>query len=185
MVLLKINSIFAAVITLIKINNIMSEFDNTLLQKPEIFSSLGTVPGASIASIITSDNILYHLTYINFLEGCKTRIKNMHWAAKNLLNSDKRGTHLYLDAFLGEVSDFQDTVAEVSQGMYEELKPKDVCGTVLTCETPTELMSQMITRTLSYYEGLIDDAKSSGIKSEVEAFIAKLYKYKYLFRLTE
>ena len=46
-------------------------------------------------------------------------------------------------------------------------------------------MSQMITRTLSYYEGLIDDAKSSGIKSEVEAFIAKLYKYKYLFRLTE
>ena len=182
MVLLKINSIFAAVITLIKINNIMSEFYNTLLQKPEIFSSVSTVPGASI---ISSDNILYHLTYINFLEGCKTRIKNMHWAAKNLLNSDKRGTHLYLDAFLGEVSDFQDTVAEVSQGMYEELKPKDVCGTVLTCETPTELMSQMITRTLSYYEGLIDDAKSSGIKSEVEAFIAKLYKYKYLFRLTE
>lgn len=160
----------------------MNDFDSTMLQTPPVFSNGST--GVSI-NIVYPEGIKYHLGYINFLEGCKTRIKNMHWAAKNLLNSDKKGVHQYLDAFLFEVSSVQDTIAEVAQGMYEELKLKDVVGEVIDCETTSELMNKMISKTLEYYSGLTTDAKNSGIKSDVEVFISLLYKYKYLFRLTE
>ena len=130
------------------------------------------------------DGLQYFINYISVLEGAKTKIKNLHWAAKKLEIPNKRGAHVYLDDFLEVVQAFQDTVAEVSQGILGEMNVDSIRGTLISCSTPLELINWITDRTLMFYSGLLTDALYVGIKSETETFIKDLCKYKYLFRLT-
>ena len=50
------------------------------------------------------------LEFVNELEGYKTKFKNFHWSAPNLTY------HKCIDKFLDELTEFQDAVAETSQG---------------------------------------------------------------------
>jgi len=127
----------------------------------------------------------YFIKYICILEGVKTKIKNFHWAAKNLPNNDKRGTHLYLDDLLGEVSDFQDTVAEGSSGILGFMSIDAVCGIPVPATSTADLMSYMKNQTLSFYDNMPIGSVYAGLKSETEVFIEIINKYTYLFRLTE
>ena len=128
----------------------------------------------------------FFLNYINLLEGSKTACKAMHWGVLNLKVSDKRGTHLYLDDFLEIVSDFQDRIAESSQGILGTfLSIKNVKGLEISTETPKEFISYIQTETNSFYEMIPEDSIYQGIKSETEVFILDLNKYMYLFTLTE
>ena len=52
----------------------------------------------------------FFISFINLLEGWKTKCKNLHWAAP------KKNIHVYLDEFLGIISDYQDGLAEEYQG---------------------------------------------------------------------
>jgi hypothetical protein len=52
------------------------------------------------------------IDFINVLEGYKTRIKNLHWAAEAM------NIHLRLDEMLGVVSDYEDSIAEESMGIF-------------------------------------------------------------------
>ena len=133
----------------------------------------------------TPTGLQYFINYINVLEGAKTKIKNLHWGAKNLPNSDKRGAHLYIDDFLGIVEDFQDTVAESSSGILGEMDLNAVSGVPMTCTTPRDLINTLLDKTISFYENLPSGTQYVGIRSETEVFIKDLTKYKYLFRLTE
>lgn len=133
----------------------------------------------------TPTGLQFFINYINVLEGAKTKIKNLHWGAKNLPNSDKRGAHLYLDDFLEIVGDFQDTIAESSSGILGEMDLNAISGVGLTCTTPRDLISILIDKTTAFYENLPSGTVYTGIKSETEVFIKDLTKYKYLFRLTE
>ena len=139
-------------------------------------SSLGTEPKTGLP---------FFVDYINELEGAKTKIKNLHWAAKTLPVSDKRGTHLYLDDFLGIVGDFQDTVAESSQGILGEMSAASIKGKDLPCVTPKELIRYLLEVTVAFYNSMPAETVYVGIKSETEVFIKDLTKYKYLFRLAE
>ena len=133
----------------------------------------------------TPTGLQYFISYINVLEGAKTKIKNLHWGAKNLPNADKRGAHLYLDDFLDIVSEFQDTVAESSSGILGEMSLNAISGVSLSCTTPGELINILLDKTTSFYDNLPSGTQYVGIKSETEVFIKDLTKYKYLFRLTE
>lgn len=127
----------------------------------------------------------FFINFINVLEGAKTKIKNLHWAAKNLPNSDKRGAHLYLDDFLEIVGDFQDTIAESSSGICGEMGVNAIAGVSIQCSTPRELLDHLLMKTTEFYEAIPTSTEFVGIKSETEVFILNLTKYKYLFRLTE
>ena len=126
----------------------------------------------------TPTGLQYFISYINVLEGAKTKIKN-------LPNADKRGAHLYLDDFLDIVAEFQDTVAESSSGILGEMSLNAISGVSLSCTTPGELINILLDKTTSFYDNLPSGTQYVGIKSETETFIKDLTKYKYLFRLTE
>ena len=46
------------------------------------------------------------ISFLNKLEGWKTKCKNLHWAAP------KKNIHVYLDEFLDILGDYQDGLAE-------------------------------------------------------------------------
>ena len=121
----------------------------------------------------------FFITYINQLEGVKTRIKNLHWAAP------KNNIHQYLDEFLDIVSDFQDTVAETYMGILGKMGPLDING--IGCDTPNAmaLIERVTELTKRFYEGLPEGVEFKGIGSETETFVKDCEKYKYLFSLCD
>lgn len=136
-------------------------------------------------SVPNPSGLSYFISYLNVLEGIKSKIKNLHWAAKKLPNADKRGAHLYLDEFLDIVVEFQDTVAESSQGILGIMETNAICGTPFTCSSTKELVDYMKSKTEDFYNNLPSGTDYVGIKSETEVFIKDITKYNYLFQLTE
>ena len=47
----------------------------------------------------------FFISFLNRLEGWKTKCKNLHWAAP------KKNIHVYLDEFLSILSGYQDSLA--------------------------------------------------------------------------
>lgn len=132
----------------------------------------------------THSGLQFFIDYINVLEGLKTKIKNLHWAAKKLSCSNKRGAHLYLDELLDIVAGFQDTVAESSQGILGEMNTSDVQGIPVPTNDPMETVKWALVKTMAFYDTIPVGTEYVGIKSETEVFIKDLTKYKYLFNLT-
>lgn len=125
-----------------------------------------------------SDRNLF-LGFINKLEGYKTRIKNLHWAAP------KKNIHVYLDEFLVIVSDFQDSLAETYMGILGKMQPDAVHGIPAEGNDALTMINHLIDETEGFYEEIPEDTGYKGISSETETFIKDLQKYKYLFSLCD
>lgn len=115
--------------------------------------------------------------FLNILEGYKTRCKNLHWAADNI------NTHEYLDKFLGEISEFQDSIAEGYLGIKGNLDDDDIQGVFIKADSAFELVFKLRGDLLYFYEVLPDIPLYKGLLSECENFIQVVNKYKYLFSL--
>lgn len=125
-----------------------------------------------------SDRNLF-LNFINKLEGYKTRIKNLHWAAP------KKNIHVYLDEFLVIVSDFQDSLAETYMGILGKMQPDAVRGIPAEGNDALTMIDHLIEETEGFYEEIPEDTGYKGITSETETFLKDLQKYKYLFSLCD
>lgn len=119
------------------------------------------------------------IDFLNRLEGWKTKCKNLHWA------SFKKNIHTYLDDFLKVLQDYQDGLAEEEMGIYGRMLPNVIVGTASMSNTPKDFIYEVKTATLSFYEGLPQDAVHAGIRSECETFIHDINKYIYLFSLCD
>ena len=140
----------------------------------------------SVSGVLNvSSGLQQYIDFINILEGVKTRIKNMHWASKKIANSDKRGVHIYLDDLLSVIADFQDMLAESSQGIYGSMNLDSISAVSFTAGTPKELVGYIQGKTSEFYTGIPDTPSLAGIKSETEVLIKDLQKYQFLFSLTE
>lgn len=140
-----------------------------LVPKPQAYAKGGPVQGLSP-----------FLSFINQLEGYKTKCKNLHWAAP------KNNVHVRLDEFLDIISDYQDTVAEGIMGVLGiHLGPNDVSGISSTASTASQLVKEVKDSTLAYYSKIPDSPLYAGLKSECETFIQNVNKYDYLFSLTD
>ncbi|MDQ9827103.1 hypothetical protein RFZ44_27960, partial [Acinetobacter sp. 163] len=64
----------------------------------------------------------FFISFLNQLEGWKTKCKNLHWAAP------KKNIHVYLDEFLNILSDYQDGLAEEYQGLLGHMQPNAIRG---------------------------------------------------------
>ena len=128
----------------------------------------------------------FFLDYINFLEGIKTHCKAMHWGIMNVDVKSKRGAHIYLDDFLEIISNYQDMIAETTQGIFgnfitlKNIKGKPVPEGV--AETPHDFCQWLQNNVITFYNMLTAPALV-GIKSETETFIKDIQKYNYLFNL--
>lgn len=119
------------------------------------------------------------LTFINRLEGWKTKCKNLHWAAP------KKNIHVYLDEFLTILSDYQDSLAEEYQGLLGHMQPNVVKGTPSEVLNALDMILEIKIETLKFYETIPTGVEYSGIRSECETFIHNILKYKYLFELCD
>lgn len=124
-------------------------------------------------------NATKFIDFINRLEGWKTKCKNLHWA------SLKKNIHTYLDDFLTVLSEYQDGLAEEEMGIYGRMLPNVIVGTTSMATNAKEFIDEVRAATLTFYEGLPQDALHAGIRSECETFIHNINKYRYLFSLTD
>ena len=121
----------------------------------------------------------FFISFINLLEGWKTKCKNLHWAAP------KKNIHVYLDEFLGVISDYQDGLAEEYQGLLGHMQPNVIKGTPSDVLNAMDFINEVKAGTTKFYENIPEWTLYAGIRSECETFIHNILKYKYLFELTD
>ena len=119
------------------------------------------------------------ISFINLLEGWKTKCKNLHWAAP------KKNIHVYLDEFLDIISDYQDSLAEEYQGLLGHMQPNAVKGTPSDVLNAMDFINEVKSGTFKFYDNIPEETSYAGIRSECETFIHNILKYKYLFELCD
>ena len=121
----------------------------------------------------------FFISFLNQLEGWKTKCKNLHWAAP------KKNIHVYLDEFLDILSDYQDGLAEEYQGLLGHMQPNAIKGTASDTLNAMDFINEVKAGTIKFYENIPEGTLYAGIRSECETFIHNILKYKYLFELTD
>ena len=121
----------------------------------------------------------FFINFINKLEGFKTKCKNLHWSAP------KKNIHVYLDDFLGVISDYQDSIAEDYQGILGHMNPNVIEGVKSQSLNAIDFIKEVDIATETFYNNIPNDTCYVGIKSETETFIHNIFKYKYLFEITD
>ena len=145
-----------------------------LLRKPVYSSSQSNQ--SVVEEISTEQKII---NFINIIEGWKTKCKNLHWSAP------KKNIHVYLDEFLGILSDYQDGLAEETMGIFSKFQPNILKGSECECLNALDFIMEVKGVTFNFYSSLPDDVSLAGIKSECETFIHNIHKYIYLFNLCD
>ena len=144
-----------------------------MFEKDSLFT-----PMESSRSIEVSGSQFF-INFLNQLEGWKTKCKNLHWAAP------KKNIHVYLDEFLGILSDYQDGLAEEYQGLLGHMQPNVIKGTPCDCLNAIDFINEVKSNTYKYYDNIPEGTSYAGIKSECETFIHNILQYKYLFELCD
>lgn len=121
----------------------------------------------------------FFISFLNQLEGWKTKCKNLHWAAP------KKNIHVYLDEFLVILSDYQDGLAEGYMGILEQMQPNVIKGTASNTLNAIDFIEEVKVGTLSFYDKIPQEIIYKGITSECETFIQNINKYRYLFGLCD
>ena len=124
----------------------------------------------------TSD---FFINFLNRLEGWKTKCKNLHWAAP------KKNIHVYLDEFLGILSDYQDSLAEGYMGILGRMQPNVIKGISSDTLNAVDFINEVRGATIVFYDKIPQETVYKGIASECETFIQNINKYKYLFELCD
>lgn len=126
------------------------------------------------------------INFLNKLEGYKTKIKNFHWSARTLV---QRGylaepIHVRLDELLDEVSEFQDSIAEGSMGLFGDIPLNTIEGTSCMCIDPIDLLDTMCVSVLEFYD-LLKDNEYMGLRADTESFFNRLKVHRYLATLSK
>lgn len=121
----------------------------------------------------------FFISFLNRLEGWKTKCKNLHWAAP------KKNIHVYLDEFLDILSEYQDGLAEEFQGLLGHMQPNAIRGIESNTLNAIDFIMEVKQGTYKFYTNIPEGVEYSGIKSECETFIHNILKYKYLFELCD
>lgn len=115
--------------------------------------------------------------FTNFLEGVKTRSKNVHW------KEEDNAKHKYLDDLIDELSDYEDKIMEAGQSGFGRFKDGEINGEEIEVNDPIELVDLIIDRTREFYSKLDNNPEYAGEKSWVEDFMATLKQTKYRLQL--
>lgn len=115
--------------------------------------------------------------FANFLEGVKTRSKNVHW------KEEDNAEHKYLDDLLEKLSGYEDKIMEAGQSGFGRFKDGEINGEEIEVNDPVELVDLIIDRTREFYSRLDNNPEYAGEKSWVEDFMATLKQTKYRLQL--
>lgn len=115
--------------------------------------------------------------YANFLEGVKTRSKNVHW------KEEDNSKHVYLDDLIEELSEYEDKIMEAGQSEFGRFEDGSVNGEEINVNNPIELVDLIIERTKTFYDKIGDNTDYVGEKSWTEDFLATLKQTKYRLQM--
>lgn len=115
--------------------------------------------------------------YANFLEGVKTRSKNVHWGEED------NSKHVYLDDLIEELSEYEDKIMEAGQSEFGRFEDGSVNGEEINVNDPIELVDLIIERTKTFYNKIGDNTDYIGEKSWTEDFLATLKQTKYRLQM--
>jgi hypothetical protein len=90
--------------------------------------------------------------------------------------------HRLMDDIASSVSDNQDEVAEISQGLFGQIKKNELKPTKYEISDSRKLLEDIISDTNNFYK-TIDGDMFIGLRSVIEAFLGDLNKFQYLLTL--
>lgn len=118
------------------------------------------------------------LDFVNELEGYKCKFKNLHWSAPTL------SYHKVIDKFLDELTEFQDSIAEISQGYCgKQYAVNEIRGKNYSFNNATQALRDLDDTVLSFEKSIASLEGGSGIMNCVNDFQQDILEYKYLFML--
>lgn len=116
-------------------------------------------------------------TYLNFLEGAKTRLKNIHWGEED------NSKHVYLDDLSENVSEFEDKIAEASQAGFGRFKDGEIQGDEVEESDPIAICQMIFDKTVEFRKELAGRDEYNGEVSWIDDFLATLKQSKYRLQL--
>lgn len=117
------------------------------------------------------------LSYVNLLEGYKTKFKNLHWSAKD------DPLHKRVDEFLAELSSFQDSISEDIQGTIGPFATNEIKGTDVSANDALTAIQTLFKETVSFRSKVEGGEDYFGLVSEIDNFCHNIKKYIYLFKM--
>lgn len=116
-------------------------------------------------------------TYLNFLEGAKTRLKNIHWGEED------NSKHVYLDGLSENVSEFEDKIAEAGQAGFGRFKDGEIQGDEVEESDPIAICQMIFDKTVEFRKELAGRDEYNGEVSWIDDFLATLKQSKYRLQL--
>lgn len=116
-------------------------------------------------------------TYLNFLEGAKTRLKNIHWGEED------NSKHVYLDDLSENVSEFEDKIAEAGQAGFGRFKDGEIQGDEVEESDPIAICQMIFDKTVEFRKELAERDEYNGEVSWIDDFLATLKQSKYRLQL--
>lgn len=115
--------------------------------------------------------------YLNFLEGAKTRLKNIHWGEED------NSKHVYLDDLSENVSEFEDKIAEAGQAGFGRFKDGEIQGDEVEESDPIAICQMIFDKTVEFRKELAGRDEYNGEVSWIDDFLATLKQSKYRLQL--
>lgn len=115
--------------------------------------------------------------YLNFIEGMKTRLKNVHW------KEEDNAVHVYLDDLTNDVSEFEDKLAEAGQSEFGRFQDGDIQGESIEESNPIRLCEMIFDKTKEFRSELEKREDYEGEISWIDDFLATLKQTKYRLQL--
>lgn len=115
--------------------------------------------------------------YLNFIEGAKTRLKNIHWGEED------NSKHVYLDDLSEEVGEFEDKIAEAGQAGFGRFKDGEIQGDKVEEDDPVKICQMIFDRTIEFRKELEGKDEYNGEISWIDDFLASLKRSKYRLQM--
>ena len=163
--------------------SIRVDFDD--LEKADLFKSMVEqyksegdlgITGVDVIDDEGADKEIFR-DYLNFIEGAKTRIKNLHWTEED------NAKHVYLDELSEEVSKFEDKIAEAGQANFGRFKDGEIVGMDIQTSDPIMIVDLLLDMTNAFRSKLNERLVYNGEISWVDDFLATLKQIKYRLQL--
>lgn len=148
----------------------------SVLEKYSAEGKLGIQKVEPFEKSLSEEKSLFN-TYLNFIEGIKTRLKNIHWGEKD------NSKHVYLDDLSKDVSEFEDKMAEAGQSGFGRFKAGEIQGDEIDESDPVKICQLIFDRTVEFRKELEGKDDFDGEISWIDDFLASLKQTKYRLQM--
>jgi len=115
----------------------------------------------------------------NKLQGCGTRLKELHWNAPSL------SVHKLVDEFTTEFREFEDNLMENAQALFGFIEVGDLNPVLPEAKNFIELLEDVRGMLVNIKKEAKDSLMWSGIINIVDDFFATINKYIYLSNIVK